>query len=197
MISPVQVCRVLCALAALSCASSPEPTFYALSAIEEAPQVREQALRVELRRAVVPGYLDRPQLVRRVSSQRLQLSSSERWGAPLQELVSGTLAENLSAQLPASEVYTENSTISSDADVVIDIELRRFELDAQGQVNLTAVVATQFLGPQPRTTRRDYKFLERPASSSADDVVATMSELLAQLSGAIAQQLAGQRASAR
>src|SRR5215218_313443 len=122
----------------MACAHSPEPTFFALSPQKGRLAQSAPALKVELRRAALPGYLDRPHIVRRATAERLELDGDERWGAPLDEMVGATLAEDLAQRLPSCVVYTDGGAISSEPDVRVEVQLFRFERAASGDVELLA-----------------------------------------------------------
>ncbi|HYJ10932.1 MAG TPA: PqiC family protein [Polyangiaceae bacterium] len=184
---------LLCGCLLAGCAHSPEPTYFALSA-QRGPSLASGALKVELRRAGLPGYLDRPHIVHRATAERLELEGDERWGASLDEMVGATLAENLAQRLPSCAVYSEAGAISSVPDVRLEVQLVRFERTAQGTVELLAEVAVH----QPRAdtpTVQRFALSQKPASRRTADVVATMSELLGKLADGIAPLIA--RGSAR
>ena len=54
----------------------------------------------------LPGYLDREQLVTRVSQNRFQVSENDRWAEPLTENFIRVLMENLTALAPAARLVT-------------------------------------------------------------------------------------------
>lgn len=173
---------------ALACPRSPEATFYTLFP-EQGQSFDTQPLRIELRRPSLPSYLERQQIVRRVEPERLDLESDERWGAPLEEMVSGTLLENLAQRLPNSIVYAESGTISTSPDAVIELALQRFELTADGEVELVAQVATHWSNAPEATRLQRYALSQRPDGSTTSAMIAAMSQLLGQLSDAIGQSL--------
>jgi uncharacterized protein len=169
----------------LSCAGSPDPIFYALStrtgsALSSAP------LKIELRNPGLPGYLDRPYIVRRVTAERLELAADERWGAPLDAMVGATLADDLSARLPNCVVFSEAGALSPAADVRVEIEISRFELTDNGSVELVAQVAARWASPDATRMERQ-TFSLRPTSHNTADLVASMSQVLGLLADAVAQ----------
>jgi uncharacterized lipoprotein YmbA len=171
-------------LLAAACAHSPDPTFFALSA-QPGSALRSPPLKIELRRTGLPGYLDRPQIVRRATAERLDLEGDERWGSPLDEMVGATLAEDLAQRLPTCVVFTDSSAISSTADVRVEVQLFRFERTADGQVALSAEVAVHSV-PGDASAIQRYTLSEKPASGRTSDVVTSLSRLLAQLAERIA-----------
>src|SRR4030095_6551025 len=52
----------------------------------------------------LPGYLDRDQLVTRISENRLAVAENDRWGEPLEENVSRVISQNLSLLLADDKV---------------------------------------------------------------------------------------------
>ena len=175
---------LVCAMLAAACAHSPDPTFFALSA-QPGAAVRGQPFKIELRRIGMPGYLDRAQIVRRATAERLDLEGDERWGSPLDEMISATLAEDLAQRLPSSAVFTDTGAISSTADVRVEVQLFRFERTADGLVALSAEVAVHSVSVDASTIQR-YDFSEKPASGGTADLVTSLSRLLAQLADRIA-----------
>jgi hypothetical protein len=168
---------------------SPNPDFYTLYP-ESGRTPGGAALQIEIRRPGLPGYLDRPNLVRRGEAGRLHISGTERWGMGLGELVGTTLARNLTDRLPQSTVYTESGVISSDPDVIIEIELQQFERVQDGPVRLVAQVAVHWAGGSEAAHIRWYELTREPDSDDTEATVAAMSALLAELSDAVARTIA-------
>jgi uncharacterized lipoprotein YmbA len=185
---------------ATSCARSPEPVIYAL-APRAAAGVPSEPCKVELRRPGLSRYLDRPQIVRRATSERLVVDGLERWAAPLETLVSTTLVEDLSRRLPSCTVYAEGGSISLAPDVWVELELQRFELNENGVVELFAQVALVWPNIEGTTSLRRHALTTSPANRDAPAVVASLSELLGQLSdqiaGAILSPAPGRRSEIR
>ena len=86
----------------------------------------------------IPGYLDRPQIVLRLSENEIALAEADRWAEPLGGHITRTLGENLSRLLPGSS-YVEYPWYESEApDYALTLEVRRFESDATSGVFLDA-----------------------------------------------------------
>jgi uncharacterized protein len=177
------------ALLLAACAHSPPQTFFTLSARQGTELTRAPGLKIELRRAALPGYLDRPHIVRRATAERLELGGDERWAAPLEEMVGATLAENLAQRLPSSVVYTDGGAISAVPDVRVEVQLFRFERAASGDAVLLAEVAVHTSAARPATTQR-FSLSQKPASGTTSDVVSAMSQLLGALSDGVTQMIA-------
>jgi uncharacterized lipoprotein YmbA len=173
---------------ALACASSPEPQVYALFP-QRGSASRSQPWQVQLRRPGLPSYLDRPEIVWRQQPGKLEFSAAARWGAPLEDLVTSTMAQNLAQRLPSAHVFTESGAISASPDVLVEFDILRFELTERGAVELVAQVAVHW----PRTPTADrlerYALRRSAPDRDTEQLVTRMSELLAELANPIALSL--------
>ncbi|WP_424139728.1 PqiC family protein [Roseomonas chloroacetimidivorans] len=169
--------------------ASPEPAVFRLTAVP-GTQRRGGPRSLELRQVGIPGYLDRPEIVRGGADFRLQVLNNERWGEPLGDLVGRVLAENLMLRLPGTTVFAEGGALRGDSNVVVEAEILRFEAGSGGTVELLAQVAMQVRdgrgGRDLRTVR-----LEVPgAGPGTAALVASMSATLGRLADAIAEMVA-------
>jgi uncharacterized lipoprotein YmbA len=172
------------------CGSSPPSTFYALAPMRGAPQPGAPRV-IEIRRPAVAGYLDRPEIVRRVVDYRLGVAATDRWGEPLDAMIGRVLALDLEQRAPGSSVYTEAGSITAPADAFVEVDLRRFEASDDGNVTLVAEVAVERAGERAPAVVRAVTLREAPPGGSTGALALTMSELLGQLSDQIAAMLRG------
>jgi uncharacterized protein len=85
----------------------------------------------------LPPYLDRPEIVTRMAPNRLELSKEDRWGESVQNGFTSAMQRNLAAQAGAVViVFPWYNTVHIDMQVQIDVY--RFETDAQGTATLSA-----------------------------------------------------------
>jgi uncharacterized lipoprotein YmbA len=176
------------ATALAGCGSSPEPTFYALAPTPGA--AAGAPLRtVRLRHPGLPGYLDRPEIVRRESNYRLGMTASDRWGEPLDAMLARVLAEDLQDRLPGSVVYTEDGAITAEPDATVEVDVRRFDVGADGTANLRAEVAVARGDAHGPPAALAVALAERPTAPSTGALVEAMSGLLGQLADRIALTL--------
>ena len=87
---------------------------------------------MELQRPGLAGYLDRPGIVRANSAVQLSVTTNERWGEPLGDLIGRILAENLNQRLPGSSVFTSSGSISAQPDARVELDVQRLDADASG-----------------------------------------------------------------
>ena len=85
----------------------------------------------------LPPYLDRPEVVTRAAPNRLELSKEDRWGESVQNGFTRAMERDLAAQSGAAViVFPWYNTVHIDMQVQIDVY--RFETDAQGTATLSA-----------------------------------------------------------
>lgn len=175
-----------------ACADTPSPRVYTLA--ERPPAAPAGAARgdaVVVRSATLPKYLDRPQIVRYAGTYQLELNEMERWGEPLRDMVTRVLVQNLSVRMNGTPVFAESSLAASGAVTTVAVEIGRFDADPDGTVILAARWVTRSnAGARTRNdSNHAARFTEKPASPSIDALVASMSDMLGQLSDAIARSL--------
>jgi uncharacterized lipoprotein YmbA len=133
---------------------------------------------------VLPGYLDRAQMVVRISDNQIALSDADRWAEPLAANLQRTLEENLGALLPGASFVTYPWYPSETPDHAVAITFRRFEADSTGAVVLDATweVTTDGTRSDGRATRVE----ETSAAPDRAAAVAAQSRALARLAEEIA-----------
>lgn len=132
----------------------------------------------------LPGYLDRPQIVVRVSDHEIALAASDRWAEPLRDLVARTLAENLATLLPASSFVEYPWYPATAPDFGVAVDVRRFEVDVGGTVVLDATWRITAAGEV--VDRRATRFEEPADGADRSAAVAAQSRALGALSREIA-----------
>lgn len=124
-------------LALLSaCATSPSSRFYTLTPLPEAQglpgDISGGKLAVGIGPVVFPQFLDRPQLVVRDGSNRLELAEFNRWGGTLQDDFLRVWGENLGYLLDTSRILIYPSESRMPLDFRITAEVVSFEGRQEG-----------------------------------------------------------------
>ncbi len=176
-------------LALWGCAS-PDPAVYTLRAVPGQPLGSGPAA-IKLSRPGLAGYLDRPEIVRDTSVNRLQLRSGERWGEPLGDMIGRVLALDLSQRLPGSSVFTEAGTISVDPSATVELDIQRFDLDQGGTVVLLAQVAVEQGRSHDPAATRSLRLTVQPTGTGTPDLVTAESAAVGQMADQIADMLRG------
>lgn len=192
--------------AALAGCASPGPAYYRLSA-RAGPALPGRGRQVQLRRVGIPGYLDRPGLVRAREGGRLDVADVESWPEPFGDMVTRVLAENLALRLPGDSVAAEGGALRIPASILAEVQIQRFEAGPDGVVELLAQAAVRPRN-QDAAASRTLRF-RVPSSMSgagvsgagakgpdAAGVVAAMDQALGQLSDSLAGMIAAMPATA-
>ncbi len=180
---------LMAALPLAACASS-NPQVFTLAVQPGTPAAAPAAgapAAVAVATAGIPKYLDRPQIVRRGGSYQLDVSEFDRWGEPFADRVTRVLIGDLSLRLPDSQVFREGSAAATSATATVQLDLSRFDGEADGTIILAARWAVARGGGAIAETGQ---FSVRPAGDSTADLVAAMSQALGQLADKIAVSLA-------
>jgi uncharacterized protein len=158
-----------------SCATSPKSRFYALEPVPGtriAETVSGPPIVVDA--VHLPDVLDRLPLVRRVDSNQVQISETDRWAAPLDEMSRRVLAWDLATRLPAAVVVAPDAPKPPGAVRGLVVSVEEFDADAAGRVRLDAVWTLLAGSPQkPVIERRETirvdgadRFASEPAAMS-------------------------------
>ncbi|KAA0677987.1 hypothetical protein DS837_28285 [Azospirillum brasilense] len=187
---------LLCAsaLASLAACSTPPSRFYHLDAVApDAAQPRSaeaQRRVIGLEGVEVPGYLDRSELVMRAPGNRLVVMEFDRWGGPLDEMVTRTLLRNLEKGLPGAEVVGLPLQRDFPLSQVVEVTLDRFDAAEDGPAVLEARWRVFDQGGD-RLRRLGHTAAQEPVSAAGDPgaVAEALSRTLARLAQDIASAL--------
>jgi len=177
------------AVALLAACSSPTPELYTLAALP-GPTAHLPAHGIEVRRVGLAGYLDRPAIVRSSAAFRLRLADNQRWGEPLGSMLDRVFAEDLVERLPDAAVFSESGAISTAPDLTLEVDVQRFDADADGTIVLLAQVAVRRGDARRPAEATTLRLTAIPAGPTTRDYVAAMSQALAGLADRIVVLLA-------
>ncbi len=175
----------MCLEGAIGCGVSPPSTFYALSA-ESGTAQPSPVHTLKLRRPAIAGYLDRQVIVKTVVDHRLGLVDTDRWAAPLDEMLGRVLAQDVEQRLAGSVVFTEDGAITADANLTLEVDVRRFDVGDGGKVNLVAEVALEKGDAHASVGTRTVELQQVPRCPTTQALVAAMSDLVGKLADVIA-----------
>lgn len=204
--------RNLCVAAGFACAvlsgcSALEPKadpsrFFTLTPLSQVNQGQPQSLSdsrgisIGVGPVKLPGYLDREQLVTRVSQNRLQVAENDRWAEPLEENFTRVLILNLAALVPAVRFVKYPWRPSERPEYQLEIDVLHFEPNAARNVEL-------FVRWRVRETATKQAFAVKQTrlnltvnGSTTEAAVATLSAALGEFSQEIARALQALRAPA-
>lgn len=177
-------------LAGACATTSPPMRFYLLTPVEQAAPAGAALgeARVVVGPLQLPGYLDRPQLVVRQPDGRFSLREFDRWGEPLNALLTDTVTANLVRLTGSAGVvaFPVPRRVSPDRRIVGRV--MRFDADASGLAVLEVQWAILDDGGEPLVPLRIDAYRAQAAGTGAAAIVAALSDVLGQFS----RQLAGE-----
>jgi len=172
---------------AAACSSTPESQIYTLVS-EPSGVVEAGPKTLSIVRASIPAYLDRPQIVRYDGVNKFLVNEFERWGEPLQDMITRVMISNLTQRLPRTEIFPTDGAATVRADVEMELDILRFEAGPDGIVRLDA---RWLLMPRDGEEVLGTAHLAvTPADRTTGGLVAAMSDALAQLSDALLPDVA-------
>jgi len=146
----------------------------------------EKDLRIGVGPIFLPEYVDRSQIVTRVSPHEMGLAEFHQWSEPLPESVPRILEENLSAVLSTQYVYRYPWLGSTPLDYQVEMNITRFDAELGGDAILAARW-TLTSGENKQVLLVKRSTITRPTGGTGyEDLVAAESGALEQLSREIA-----------
>ena len=181
----------------------PDPSnFFTLTAIAQpaAPAAKESSnpggVSLGIGPIRLPGYLDRQEIVTRVSPNRIDLSEYDHWAEPLETNFNRILGQNLSVLLPINRLVFFPWESTRSPAYQVEVEVLRFEANAAGDVQLSARWVVLETSKKVAPKSGETLLVRQAAAKSTDAAVAALSETLADLSREIANAISaitGQR----
>ncbi len=185
----------LTALALMGCASPSPPTyFYTLTPLERlpkslsAPQTGKQIV-VGIILQTFPEALDRPQIVTRDGTNRLELAEFHRWSGSLQKELMGVLAENLSKIIGTEQVAAAPWADHFKPTIRVFLDIVQFDGHPGKDVTIKARYA--FTGPDGKInlSTRGATINEPVTEDGYEALIAAKSRAMGTLSLAIAREI--------
>jgi uncharacterized protein len=178
---------LLAIIAALAGCSTPNPNLYTIAPVAGAERTGGPKI-IQLQQIGLARYLDRSQIVHSSENYRLDVMTNDWWGEPLGTMLSRILVDELSQRLPQSAVLTESGAVTSPADATIELNMRRLDLDAAGNLVLQAQASVRFKG-RPTPVLQSFRFVVTPGAPGVQPEVAAISAAVGQLADGLASVL--------
>jgi len=139
---------------------------------------------------VLPEYLNNPGIVTRDKNNEIVRAEFDQWAGPLGDEIARAVAENLSVMVPTDRVTVAvGRGILVPLDDLIEIEIAAFERDGSGAVHLVTRWSLFRDSGQTLVTMRRSRFQKAAATVAYGDTVATMSQIVEELSREIAETI--------
>jgi len=135
-------------------------------------------------------YLDKPQIVTRLSAGRVALHEEDRWAGALDKNIQSILAQNLSKSLPNYTFLASpwDEPVEDRYRVYVDVE--RFDGDLNGTVTLKGRWSLVDKEENRLVTGEKVHYIER-GTPTIDGIVTTQSHMIDRLSRNIARKIRG------
>ncbi|HEY2989957.1 MAG TPA: PqiC family protein [Candidatus Binatia bacterium] len=134
----------------------------------------------------LPGYLDREELVTRISHNRFDVAQNDRWVEPLEDNFSRVLAQDLYALLKTERIVRYPWPSSRRITHQVEIEVIRFEPVSGEDAQLTAQWTLTESGTKQPLAIKNSSFRRPVKQRSKEAAVDALSELLGDFSREIA-----------
>ncbi len=134
----------------------------------------------------LPGYLDRQEIVTRVSQNRIDVSEYDRWAEPLETNFTRVLGQDLSVLLHTDRLVFYPWELNRRPNYQVTIEVLRFESNSRGEVQLSARWEILDTNKRMPLQTGESGITRQPTAQSTDASVAALSEALGDLSREIA-----------
>jgi uncharacterized protein len=176
----------------------PDPKFFTLSSEADVAAFREEAsgptasqdaLRLGLGPIKFPKYLDRLEVVTRINNNRVAVSGADRWAEPLDSSFEKVLVQDLSAQLPRSQITTYPWYGDRLPDVQVLVDVRRFDASTEGLAQLEASWSIIDLKNQTASYSTTSAVSQSAGRANEADAVAALSRAIADFSNQIAARV--------
>jgi len=139
---------------------------------------------------IMPGYLDRTQVVTRAGHDRVKLATFHRWAEPLENGIARILADEIGARVPTDRVvmFPWRGIVARAIQYQVVVAVDRFDGSLDGDVTLDA--RWRILGKNGNEVAFSRSTItETVAGSGYDPMVAAMSRTLVALGQEIATEI--------
>ena len=158
-------------VALAGCGTTPDPSFYTLSAgAEPTANTGEVPYSVAVGPVSLPEMVDRPQLVVRVNPNRVLFVEQHRWAEPLRSEIPRVIAENLSRLLSTTRISAYPQSSDNNAEYRVLVDIQRFE-SAPGESVTVEALWTVRRGPASEV-RTGRSLVRMPAGAKGYDALA-------------------------
>ena len=186
---------LLSVLLVSGCATTSRPVdFYTLSptavaGMPESPVANCRDVVISIGPVVWPGYIDRPQIVTRLSPNRISFDEFHRWAGPLKEDFQRVLIENLSGLLQTDYVVKYPGKLGYNSRYRVLIHVDQFDGKPGAAVTLKVAwsVVDQAVDKEPGL--HESLIRETATGEGYEAMVVAASEAVAELSRQIAAEL--------
>jgi uncharacterized lipoprotein YmbA len=178
------------------CASTEPSRFYMLSSLSGSDgktqiQADERRFAISVGPVELPEYLDRPQIVTRVSQNKLELADFDQWAEPLNSNFAKVLVDNLSVLLREDRITVLPWSELTRVDYRLEMLVSRFDGTLGKDATLNARWRIFVEKGRKTLVLRNSSFTEATQADGYEALVAAQSRMVEQLSREIAGEIRG------
>jgi len=177
------VCLSACA------GKSASSKFYVLSSLPQSALSPAEGTTIGVFPVAMPDYLDRPQIVTRVSENEIKIDEFSRWAEPLKESFTRALVQNLSTLLNTAKVIKTTGSTGFPMALQVGVEVVQFDGALGGDVVL--IVKWGLFGEEGKKLllAKRSTFKEPTGAATYEALVAAESRIVAALSREVAEAI--------
>ena len=184
------VLLVLSVVCLSACAGkSASSTFYVLSSLPQPTVSAAEGTTIGVFPVAMPEYLDRSQIVTRVSENEIKLDEFSRWAEPLKESFTRALVQNLSSLLKTAKVIKTTESIHLPVTLQVWAEVVQFDGSLGGDVVLIVKWGVFEQEGKKLLLGKRSSYKEPTGAASYEAFVAAESRAVAALSREIAEAI--------
>jgi uncharacterized lipoprotein YmbA len=163
--------------------------FYVLSPLPQASLSAAEGPVIGVFPVSMPDYLDRPQIVTRVSDNEIKLDEFSRWAEPLKDSFTRALVQNLSTLLNTAKVVRTTGSTGFPMALQVGVEVVQFDGTLGGEVVLIAKWGLFEAEGKKLLMGKRSSFKEPTGAATYEALVAAESRAVAALSREIAEAI--------
>jgi uncharacterized lipoprotein YmbA len=171
------------------CSSGPPAQYFRLVTIP-GRALRSASSSIQVRNVSIPQYLDRTQIIEPSDAYQVAMADNELWASPLGLMLQTVLVQDLAQRLPDMSVTPSSGMIGTPPDLLVEINVLRFDPDQSGRVELNAQLALKAAKQDRFLNVTTLRLDAMPSGPGVENEVAAMSGLWAGLADALARQIA-------
>ncbi|MDA8137418.1 MAG: PqiC family protein [Desulfobacteraceae bacterium] len=178
----------------IACSATSAPvSFYSLSALCPPNRHSSQATApsIGVGPVILPGYLNRPQMITRTGANQMHIDEYHRWAGDLEQDMVRVLTENLMVLLGPDRIAPIPWPSDFNPDITVRLEVFAFEGSTDGTVHLRASISIADRRAAGAARMWTVDLTQQTPKHGYDAMVAAQSQLLADLSRQIAEAITG------
>jgi uncharacterized protein len=177
------VCLSACA------GKSASSKFYVLSPLPQSKLSGADGASIGVFPVSMPDYLDRPQVVTRVSENEIKLDEFSRWAEPLKENFYTVLVDNLSTLLSNEKIIKTSHNLGTPLTLHVGVEVLQFDGTLGGDVVLSVKWGLFGEGGKSLLIAKRSSFKEPTGAATYEALVAAQSRAVAAFSREVAEAI--------